>query len=117
MFLSLTTSACIQLTSRPRQHAATALERLQVSLAFDIDAAHEVLDTLRRELTTHAFETSGGGGEQPAEPPSAWDDPPPPPRPATRIVVIDTVTALLAPLLSSTSSQGECITPHIWSLC
>ena len=66
------------------QHSATALERLQVSLAFDIEAVHEVLEELRHSLTI--AQRDGGQG--------------------TRCVVIDSITSLLGPMLSATSSQG-----------
>lgn len=67
------------------QHSSTALERLQVSLAFDIEAVHEVLEELRQSLTVVQGEGEHG----------------------TRCIVIDSITPLLGPMLSATSSQGE----------
>ncbi|KAM5539255.1 hypothetical protein V8D89_007128 [Ganoderma adspersum] len=66
-------------------YSATALERLQVSLAFDIEAVHEVLEELRQSLTV--VQRDGGQG--------------------TRCIVIDSITSLLGPMLTATSSQGH----------
>lgn len=68
------------------QAASTVLERLQVALAFDIEAAHEVLDELYASL---ADDLSTGS--------------------TMRCVVIDAVTPLLGPLLSAVSSQGHAV--------
>ncbi|KAH9928751.1 P-loop containing nucleoside triphosphate hydrolase protein [Fomitopsis serialis] len=65
---------------------STTLERLQVALAFDIETAQDVLEMIRTTLSTHP------------------DAPP-----VVRCVVVDTVTALLSPLLSAVSSQGHAI--------
>ncbi|THH14118.1 hypothetical protein EW146_g6183 [Bondarzewia mesenterica] len=62
----------------------TALERLHISLAFEIEAAYDILDNIRSVLTS----TSSSDA-----------------RP--RILVIDTITPLLGPNLSATSSQGH----------
>lgn len=67
------------------QAAHTVLERLQVSLAFDIEAVHDVLENLRQSLSSRDSD-----GDVPA----------------TRCVVIDSITPLLGPMLSATSSQG-----------
>ncbi|KAL1940160.1 hypothetical protein VTO73DRAFT_9111 [Trametes versicolor] len=64
------------------------LERLQVSLAFDIEAVHEVLETLRQTLSSR----------------SSYSE-----LPNTRCIVIDSITPLLGPMLSATSSQGHAI--------
>ncbi|PIL35313.1 hypothetical protein GSI_02038 [Ganoderma sinense ZZ0214-1] len=66
-------------------HSATALERLQVSLAFDIEAVHAVLEELRQSLTI-----AQGDGVQ-----------------GTRCIIIDSIASLLGPMLSATSSQGH----------
>ncbi|KZT73040.1 P-loop containing nucleoside triphosphate hydrolase protein [Daedalea quercina L-15889] len=66
--------------------SSTVLERLQVALAFDVETAYDVLEMLRTTLSTHP------------------DAPP-----VVRCVVVDTVTALLSPLLSAVSSQGHAI--------
>ncbi|KAI0760960.1 P-loop containing nucleoside triphosphate hydrolase protein [Trametes elegans] len=71
--------------------SSRVLERLQISLAFDIEAVHEVLESLRRSLT--AVPDTTGYGESPA----------------TRCIVIDSITPLLGPMLSATSSQGHAI--------
>ncbi|KAJ7774212.1 P-loop containing nucleoside triphosphate hydrolase protein [Mycena maculata] len=65
--------------------ASTALERLQVSLAFEVDTVHEVLEDLRVSLTN------------------------PPPEVQIRGIVVDTVTSLFSPILSPVSSQGHAI--------
>lgn len=67
------------------QLSPTILERLQVSLAFDIEAVHEVLETLRQTLSSR----------------SSYSE-----LPTTRCIVIDSITPLLGPMLSATSSQG-----------
>ncbi|KAH9949902.1 P-loop containing nucleoside triphosphate hydrolase protein [Amylocystis lapponica] len=69
--------------------AATVLERFQVALAFDIEAAHEVLETMRLSLSVRLF-----GSAFP---------------PIVRCVVIDSITPLLGPLLSAVSSRGHAI--------
>ncbi|KAI1797084.1 P-loop containing nucleoside triphosphate hydrolase protein [Ganoderma leucocontextum] len=66
-------------------YSSTALERLQVSLAFDIEAVHQVLEELRQSLTI----AQGDGGQ------------------ASRCIVIDSITTLLGPMLSAASSQGH----------
>ncbi|EIW57144.1 P-loop containing nucleoside triphosphate hydrolase protein [Trametes versicolor FP-101664 SS1] len=66
----------------------TILERLQVSLAFDIEAVHEVLETLRQTLSSR----------------SSYSE-----LPTTRCIVIDSITPLLGSMLSATSSQGHAI--------
>lgn len=67
------------------QPSPTILERLQVSLAFDIEAVHEVLETLRQTQSAR----------------SSYSE-----LPTTRCIVIDSITPLLGPMLSATSSQG-----------
>lgn len=67
------------------QVSPTILERLQVSLAFDIEAVHEVLETLRQTLSSR----------------SSYSE-----LPTTRCIVIDSITPLLGSMLSATSSQG-----------
>ncbi|KIP08228.1 hypothetical protein PHLGIDRAFT_23644 [Phlebiopsis gigantea 11061_1 CR5-6] len=62
--------------------AETAAERLQVSIAFDVEAIHEVLETMRTDLDYNV----------------------PPPR--IRCLVIDNLTPIFRPLLSVVSSQG-----------
>ncbi|KII84438.1 hypothetical protein PLICRDRAFT_147192 [Plicaturopsis crispa FD-325 SS-3] len=59
---------------------STALERLQVSLAFDIEAAHDVLENLGATLGSP---------------------------PTVRCIVLDSVTPLLGPALNNVSSQGH----------
>ncbi|TBU41488.1 P-loop containing nucleoside triphosphate hydrolase protein [Dichomitus squalens] len=68
-------------------YSATALQRLQVSLAFDIEAVHEVLESLRQSISTAHNE----GYKVP------------------RLVIIDTIASLLGPMLSATSSQGHAV--------
>ncbi|KAJ6516204.1 P-loop containing nucleoside triphosphate hydrolase protein [Mycena sanguinolenta] len=66
--------------------ASLALDRLQVSVAFEIDAVHEALEELRLSLssgTQHQYRT--------------------------RAIVVDTVTPLFGPNLSPVSSQGHAI--------
>ncbi|KZT07752.1 P-loop containing nucleoside triphosphate hydrolase protein [Laetiporus sulphureus 93-53] len=69
---------------------ATVMDRLQIALAFDIEAAHEVLESLRLSLSLRIQSD-------------------PKPHPMTRIVVIDAITPLIGPLLSAVSSQGHAI--------
>ncbi|KJA26228.1 hypothetical protein HYPSUDRAFT_198987 [Hypholoma sublateritium FD-334 SS-4] len=64
------------------QTLPSTLERLQVSLAFDIDTIQGILETLSR---------------------------PNDPRARPRFLVIDTITPLLGPLLSAVSAQGHAI--------
>ncbi|KAJ7507452.1 hypothetical protein B0H11DRAFT_1967133 [Mycena galericulata] len=66
--------------------ASTALERLQISLAFEVDAVHQVLEDLRLSLTSNH-----------------------PPDVKIRGIVVDTVTSLFSPILSPVSSQGHAI--------
>ncbi|KAJ7122746.1 P-loop containing nucleoside triphosphate hydrolase protein [Mycena epipterygia] len=66
--------------------ASTALERLQVSLAFEVDAVYEVLDELRLAISSNT-----------------------PGEIRIRGIVVDTVTSLLGPILSPVSSQGHAI--------
>ncbi|KAF8211447.1 P-loop containing nucleoside triphosphate hydrolase protein [Mycena galopus ATCC 62051] len=66
--------------------ASLALERLQVCVAFEVDAVHEVLEELRLSLGVST-----------------------PPQCRTRAIVLDTVTPLFGPLLSPVSSQGHAI--------
>ncbi|KAJ6539043.1 P-loop containing nucleoside triphosphate hydrolase protein [Mycena capillaripes] len=66
--------------------ASAALERLQVSLAFDVDSVHEVLEELRFSFS-----------------------PSTPHQTRTRVIVLDTITPLFAHLLSPVSSQGHAI--------
>ncbi|KAI0715829.1 P-loop containing nucleoside triphosphate hydrolase protein [Cerioporus squamosus] len=76
-------------------YSPTALERLQVSLAFDIEAAHEVLEAVRQALSAaqdHGEMDEGSSAS-----------------PLIRCIVIDNITALLGPTLSATSSQGHAI--------
>ncbi|KAL0956865.1 hypothetical protein HGRIS_002973 [Hohenbuehelia grisea] len=63
----------------------TVLDRLQVSLAFDLDSAYEALDSARVALESST---------------------------AIQYIVIDTITNLLSPLLSATSSQGHATMTH-----
>ncbi|KAI9061202.1 P-loop containing nucleoside triphosphate hydrolase protein [Trametes sanguinea] len=72
------------------EYTASALERLQVSLAFDIEAVHEVLESLRQSMTSRNA--------------SSYSE-----LPVTRCIVIDSITPLLGPMLSATSSQGHAI--------
>ncbi|OSC97693.1 P-loop containing nucleoside triphosphate hydrolase protein [Trametes coccinea BRFM310] len=72
------------------EYSASALERLQVSLAFDIEAVHEVLETLRESMASRNA--------------SSYSE-----FPTTRCIVLDSITPLLAPMLSATSSQGHAI--------
>jgi RAD51-like protein 3 len=62
------------------------LERLQVSLSFDIEAVHDVLEALHISLLSSR--TVG---------------------PIVRWIVIDSITPLLLPSLSAVSSQGHAI--------
>ncbi|RPD59693.1 P-loop containing nucleoside triphosphate hydrolase protein [Lentinus tigrinus ALCF2SS1-6] len=79
-------------------YSTTALERLQVSLAFDIEAAHEVLEAVRQALSAAADSDAAGEVYDSA---SA--------SPVTRCIVVDSITSLLGPMLSATSSQGHAI--------
>ncbi|KAL4247992.1 P-loop containing nucleoside triphosphate hydrolase [Abortiporus biennis] len=65
-------------------YASTALDRLQVHLAFDVDAVEEALESLRPSLISGTTIT-------------------------LRCIVIDTVTPLFRSLLSASSSQGHAI--------
>ncbi|KAI0635525.1 P-loop containing nucleoside triphosphate hydrolase protein [Trametes polyzona] len=67
---------------------ASVLERLQVSLVFDIEAVHDLLESIRQTLSSR-----GDYSELPT----------------TRCIVIDAITPLLGPMLSATSSQGHAI--------
>ncbi|KAI0671322.1 P-loop containing nucleoside triphosphate hydrolase protein [Trametes maxima] len=69
-------------------HSPNILERLQVSMAFDIEAVHEVLETLRQSMGTGSSYSGS---------------------PVTRLIVIDSITPLVGPMLSATSSQGHAI--------
>ncbi|KAI0351774.1 P-loop containing nucleoside triphosphate hydrolase protein [Trametes cingulata] len=64
------------------------LERLQVSLAFDIEVVHELLESLRQTMSSREASNQS---------------------PHTRLVVIDSITPLLGPMLSATSSQGHAV--------
>ncbi|KAK7049362.1 hypothetical protein VNI00_005963 [Paramarasmius palmivorus] len=64
---------------------ANALERLQIALAVDLETVQQVLQVVIHRLSTSLT----------------------PPR--TRCLVIDTITPLLGPYLSSTSTQGHAI--------
>ncbi|KAJ6567172.1 P-loop containing nucleoside triphosphate hydrolase protein [Mycena vulgaris] len=64
--------------------APTALERLQVSVAFEVDTVYEVLEELRLSLGLNTEVRIQG-------------------------IVVDTVTSLLSPILSPVSSQGHSI--------
>ncbi|KIM84382.1 hypothetical protein PILCRDRAFT_410642 [Piloderma croceum F 1598] len=66
--------------------ASTALERLQVSLVLDIEGAHDVLEALPSTFVTDASSET-----------------------RIRIIVIDSITPLLGPMLSAVSSQGHAI--------
>ncbi|KAI0787380.1 P-loop containing nucleoside triphosphate hydrolase protein [Fomes fomentarius] len=79
--------------------SSTALERLQVSLTFDIEAAHEVLESIRQSFSNTGEQMGGQTYAQGLEPTQA----------VTRCIVIDTITFLLGPMLSATSSQGHAI--------
>ncbi|OCH86606.1 P-loop containing nucleoside triphosphate hydrolase protein [Obba rivulosa] len=68
------------------QAVSSALERLQVAMAFDIEAAQEVLESMRESLSS--------------DPTSAL---------VIRCVVIDTITPLIGPLLSAVSSHGHAV--------
>jgi RAD51-like protein 3 len=83
--------------------APLALERLQVSVAFEVDALHEVLEELRLSLSvslpcspkylvvaSNLHQSSAAHLR-------------------TRAIVVDTVTPLFGPLLSPVSSQGHAI--------
>ncbi|KDQ57033.1 hypothetical protein JAAARDRAFT_58515 [Jaapia argillacea MUCL 33604] len=71
-----------------QETSSTVLERLQVSLVFDIEAVHDVLEELRSKLSSETPISTGV---------------------VVRYVVIDAITPLLAPLLSAVSSQGHAI--------
>jgi len=73
------------LDSYATQAASTALERLQVSLAFDVHAVQEVLDELGYSLNSDAS------------------------APKVDCIVVDAITPLLGPLLSGISAQGHAI--------
>lgn len=89
--------------SRSYQAASTALERLQVSLVFDIDTAHELLDDISATIDVGApcplkllliwslLQSDYSGENQ------------------LRCLVVDTITPLLGPLLSAVSAQGHAI--------
>ncbi|KAJ6627525.1 P-loop containing nucleoside triphosphate hydrolase protein, partial [Mycena sp. CBHHK59/15] len=66
--------------------APTALDRLQVSLAFEVDAVYDVLQELKSSLTSGVA-----------------------PEIRVRGIVVDTITALLGPNLSPISSHGHAI--------
>ncbi|KAI0955918.1 hypothetical protein AcV7_006457 [Taiwanofungus camphoratus] len=76
----------ILLESCNGEAVSTVLDRLQVAIAFDIEAAHEVLEALRLSLSSNT--------QSP---------------PFVRCIVIDSITPLLSPLLSALSSQGHAI--------
>lgn len=63
---------------------STVLERLHISLAFDLPSAYDVLESIRSVFMS----------------PEPSDSTP-------RILVIDTITSLLGPHLSAVSSQGH----------
>ncbi|KAJ7667699.1 P-loop containing nucleoside triphosphate hydrolase protein [Mycena polygramma] len=65
--------------------ASVALERLQLSSAFEIDAVHEVLEELRLSFNSNS------------------------PQIGIRAIVLDTITPLFSPILSPVSSQGHAI--------
>jgi RAD51-like protein 3 len=65
--------------------STTALKRLQVALAFDVEAAQDIIENLRMVLNSD------------------------PRAPRIRFVVIDTITPLLSPLLNAISAQGHAI--------
>ncbi|KAG6820477.1 hypothetical protein H0H93_016539 [Arthromyces matolae] len=64
---------------------STALDRLQVSLAFDIEAAYSILDEVRNSFATTGDTTT------------------------VSCIVIDAITPLLGPLLSSVSAHGHSV--------
>ncbi|CDO71803.1 hypothetical protein BN946_scf184939.g27 [Trametes cinnabarina] len=82
--------AALMLDQITGEYSASAPERLQVSLAFDIEAVHEVLESLRQTMSPRDE--------------SAYTE-----HPTTRCIVIDSITPLLGPMLSATSSQGHAI--------
>ncbi|KAJ7367988.1 P-loop containing nucleoside triphosphate hydrolase protein [Mycena albidolilacea] len=82
-FSALRAAEILELYDAPG--APLALERLQVSVAFEVDALHEVLEELRLSLSSSAAHLR------------------------TRAIVVDTVTPLFGPLLSPVSSQGHAI--------
>jgi len=65
--------------------SATMLDRVHVSLAFEVETAYEVLGNLHATLSSNSELACG--------------------RP--HIVVVDTVTALISPLLTAVSSEGH----------
>ncbi|KAH9944979.1 P-loop containing nucleoside triphosphate hydrolase protein [Epithele typhae] len=83
-------------------HVETALDRLQVSLAFDLDAVHALLEALRQALAA-APHRRAASPEYDARAPD--DDAARPPR----VLVLDAATPLLGPLLSATSSHGHAV--------
>ena len=78
------------------QKPSLVLERLQISLAFDIDTAQALVDDLIQNINVRAiacpsaFLTSSFQAHR-------------------RILVIDAVTPLLGPLLGPASAQGHAI--------
>ncbi|KAK7690750.1 hypothetical protein QCA50_005849 [Cerrena zonata] len=70
------------LSGENANNISTILERLQVSLAFDLDALQEILEALQDSLNIE---------------------------PNLRCIVIDNVTSLIRPILSITSSQGHSV--------
>ncbi|KZP27338.1 P-loop containing nucleoside triphosphate hydrolase protein [Athelia psychrophila] len=67
------------------QAQSTAMHRLQISLVFDIESAHDIIDALSSSLSTAS------------------------PGARIRILVIDSITPLLGPALSFVSSQGHAV--------
>ncbi|KAI9000477.1 P-loop containing nucleoside triphosphate hydrolase protein [Trametes punicea] len=70
------------------EYSESALERLQVSFASDIEAVHEVLETLRQSFAARSSTSYTASV-------------------TTRCIVIDAITSLLGAMLSATSSQGH----------
>ncbi|KAI9567346.1 P-loop containing nucleoside triphosphate hydrolase protein [Boletus coccyginus] len=66
--------------------SSTVLERIQVSLVLDIETARALLEDLESSLSASTL-----------------------PSPRVRLVIIDSVTSLLAPSLSAVSSHGHAI--------
>ncbi|KAF8121781.1 P-loop containing nucleoside triphosphate hydrolase protein [Boletus edulis] len=68
------------------ENSSAVLERLQVSLVLNIDTARALLEDVESSLTTNALRD-----------------------PRVRLVIIDSITSLLAPSLSAVSSYGHAI--------
>jgi|SRR5882762_4070415 len=86
------------------KHTSTALQRLQVSLVFDIEGAHDVLESFSSSLTVSLLFLCLllFADQYHLQVESSSET-------RIRILVIDPITPLLGPMLSAVSSQGHAI--------